>query len=320
LALGGGPRVRRGFGMAAQVWPAGGGPPAYASVRLHPDGSIDVLTGTQDLGTGARTILAQVAAEALGARLADVRVVLGDTERTPYTGNSWGSMTTPSVAPAVRMAAEDARTRLLDAGAQFLDCAPADLRVRDGVVKHVDGTRSAMIADVTRSLGQVTITGHGSRGPNPTGVGLMTFGAHFAEVAVDTATGVVRVVRLVASHDAGRIINPLLAQSQLEGGIIQGIGLALFEERVLDSRSGLPLTTGLHDYKIPTLADAPRIEASCIDAVDTVANHVGARGLAEPPIIPVAPAIANAVADALGVEVNSIPLTPWRVLAALGAA
>jgi xanthine dehydrogenase YagR molybdenum-binding subunit len=307
-------RLERGFGMAAQIWPAGGGPPAYATVRINGDGSIDVLTGTQDLGTGARTILAQVAAEALGARLHDVRVVLGDTERTPYTGNSWGSMTTASVAPAVRMAAEDARRSLLDAAAGILDCSPQDLVVRNGMIDRRDCTAHISIADVTRRLGNVTITGQGSRGPNPAGVGLMTFGAQFAEVEVDRGTGQVRVLRIVAAHDVGRVINPVLARSQLEGGILQGLGLALFEERLIDQRLGLPLNRGLHDYKIPTMADVPEIEAFCIDSVDAVANHVGARGLAEPPIIPTAPAIANAVADALGIEIDEIPLTPWRLL------
>jgi CO/xanthine dehydrogenase Mo-binding subunit len=180
------------------------------------------------------------------------------------------------------------------------------------------GAPAVPIADVTSKLGDVTIMGNGSRGPNAKGVGLMTFGAQFAEVEVDTWTGVVRVVRLTAVHDVGRVLNPLLARSQLEGGIIQGIGLALFEERVIDERLGLPLNAGLHDYKIPTMADMPLIDATCLDAVDTVANPVGARGLAEPPIIPTAPAIANAVRDALGVPLNDLPLTPWRVLAALG--
>jgi len=313
------PRWRRGFGLAAQIWPAGGGPPAYATVRIHPDGSVDVLTGTQDLGTGARTILAQVAAEALGARLADVRVILGDTERTPYTGNSWGSMTTPSVAPAVRMAAEEAREHLIEAASEILGVGVEELTVRDGMIVPCTGADPVPIAEITAQLGDVTIMGNGSRGPNPRGVGLMTFGAQFAEVEVDTWTGVVRVVRLTAVHDVGRVLNPLLARSQLEGGIIQGIGLALFEERVIDERLGLPLNTGLHEYKIPTMADMPEIDATCLDTVDTVANPVGARGLAEPPIIPTAPAIANAVVDALGgVPLNDLPLTPWRVLAALG--
>ena len=310
-------RVRRGFGLAAQIWPAGGGPPAYASVRIHADGSIDVLTGTQDLGTGARTILAQVAAEALGAKVGDVRVVLGDTERTPYTPNSWGSMTTPSVAPAVRMAAEDARDHLLEAASEILGVPVEQLDVREGMITPCTGAPAVPIAEVTAKLGDVTIMGHGSRGPNAKGVGLMTFGAQFAEVEVDTWTGVVRVVRLTAVHDAGRVLNPLLAGSQMEGGILQGIGLALFEERVIDERLGLPLNAGLHDYKIPTMADVPLIDAVCLDAVDTVANPVGARGLAEAPIIPTAPAIANAVTNALGVPLNDLPLTPWRVLAAL---
>jgi len=315
---GGAPRMRRGFGLAAQIWPAGGGPPAYATVRIHPDGSVDVLTGTQDLGTGARTILAQVAAEALGAELASVRVILGDTERTPYTANSWGSMTTPSVAPAVRMAAEEARERLIEAASELLGVAIEQLSVRNGMIVPCTGAAAVPIAQITSKLGDVTILGNGSRGPNQQGIGLMTFGAQFAEVEVDTWTGTVRVVRLTAVHDVGRVLNPLLARSQLEGGIIQGIGLALFEERVIDERLGLPLNAGLHDYKIPTMADMPEIDATCLDAVDTVANAVGARGLAEPPIIPTAPAIANAVCDALGVSVNDLPITPWRVLAAIG--
>ena len=130
-------------------------------------------------------------------------------------------------------------------------------------------------------------------------------------------TGRVRVVRFVAAHDSGRIINPRLAESQLEGGILQGIGFALFEERVLDASLGLPLNPTMHDYKIPTLADLPRIDAFFVAGADTVANHIGAKGLAEPPIIGAAPAIANAVANALGVEITELPLTPWRVLAAL---
>jgi len=258
-----------------------------------------------------------VAAEALGARLQDVRVILGDTERTPYTPNSWGSLTTPSVAPAVRMAAEEARDHLLEAASEILGVPVEKLSTRNGMIVPCTGADAVPISQVTAQLGDVTIMGNGSRGPNQRGVGLMTFGAQFAEVDVDTWTGNVRVVRLTAVHDVGRVLNPLLARSQLEGGILQGIGYALFEERVVDERLGLPLNANLHDYKIPTMSDVPAIDASCLDAVDTVANPVGARGLAEAPIIPTAPAIANAVADALGVVVNDLPITPWRVLGAL---
>ncbi|MBC7893800.1 MAG: molybdopterin-dependent oxidoreductase, partial [Cytophagaceae bacterium] len=205
---------------------------------------------------------------------------------------------------------------LREAAAEMLECHPDDLVARDSVLTTRDGARRMTFAEVTRKLGNVMIMGHGSRGPNPAGVGLASFGVQFAEVEVDVETGVVRVVRIVAAHDAGRVINPLLAGSQLEGGILQGLGFALGEERRLDPVSGRPVNTALHDYKLPTFADVPVIDAFCIDAVDVTANHVGARGLAEPPMIPTAAAIANAVADALGAEVNELPLAPWRVLRA----
>jgi xanthine dehydrogenase YagR molybdenum-binding subunit len=316
-------RLRRGRGMASVAWPAGGGPPAYATVRVNPDGTIDVLTGSQDLGTGARTVLSQIAAEAIGAKIEDVHTVLGDTERLPYTGNSWGSQTTVSVGPAVRMAAEDARAKLFEVAAQMLDTAVDELEARDSVVRARSSraprteSRELSFAQIGEHLGDIMILGNGSRGPNPDKTALYAFAAHFAEVEVDVETGQVRVLRFVAAQDSGRIINPRLAESQLEGGILQGIGFALFEERVLDERLGVPLNPTMHDYKIPTLADLPHIEAFFVAGADTLANHVGAKGVAEPPIIGVAPAIASAVADALGVEVNEIPLTPWRVLSAL---
>ncbi len=308
-------RVKRGRGVAAQTWPTGGGPPSYAHVRINSDGSVDVLAGTQDLGTGSRTILAQIAAEALGARLDTVRAVIGDTERLPYTGNSWGSMTTPSVGPAVRMAAEDAKMQLLEAAAQLLDLPLEQLTTRDSQVLP-DSAAPLPFSEICRRLGNIQIVGRGSRGPNPE-LAVVTVGAQFAEVEVDAETGVVRVVRIVAVHDAGRIINPALAESQLHGGIIQGIGYALFEERHIDRARGVTLNANLHDYMVPTMADIPAIDASFLDGADPAANHVGARGIAEPPIIPTAPAIAAAVADALGVEVCALPLTPWRVLGAL---
>ncbi len=311
--------LRRGFGMAAQVWPTGGGPPSYAHVRLNNDASIDVLAGTQDLGTGARTVLAQIAAEAIGAKLNDVRTIIGDTEALPYAGNSWGSMTTPSVGPAVRMAAEDARRLLLEAAAPMLGVSPGDLEARDSKVMVRDTDRSMTFKEITAELGHVMIIGRGTRGPNPDSVSIATFGVQFAEVEVDISTGIVKVLRIVAAHDAGRIINPTLAESQLEGGIIQGLGYALFEERVMDAKTGVQLNADLHDYRIPTMADIPKIEAYFVGDSDPAANHTGARGLAEPPIIPTAPAIAAAVADAIGAEMMEIPLTPWRVLGALAS-
>ncbi|MEX2181412.1 MAG: xanthine dehydrogenase family protein molybdopterin-binding subunit [Gemmatimonadaceae bacterium] len=309
--------LRRGVGVAAQIWSTGGGPPSYATVRINTDGTADVLTGSQDLGTGTRTILTQVAAEALGHELAKVRAVIGDTASGPYAGNSWGSMTVASLAPAVRMAAEDARRALVEAAAGMLDAPMDALETINGEVRVRDTDRAMRFGDVTAKLGNVMIIGQGSRGPNPQDAGIVTTGAQFAEVEVDVETGIVRVVRIVAVHDAGRIVNPTLAESQLEGGIIQGLGFALFEERALDARLGLPLNTGLHSYKIPTMADIPEIDGHFLDGADPKANHVGARGIAEPAIIPTAPAIAGAVADAVGVDVLELPMTPWRVLAAL---
>jgi xanthine dehydrogenase YagR molybdenum-binding subunit len=288
-------------------------------VRINRDGTIEVLTGAQDLGTGARTVLAQIAAEVIGSKLSDVRTVLGDTERLPYASNSWGSITTASVGPAVRVAAEEARESLFDAAAGILGVDPADLESRDSEI-HVKSTdKCILIGEVCEKLGDVMIIGQGSRGPNPEKTAIAAFAAQFAEVEVDTETGHVRVVRIVAAQDSGRIINPTLAESQLEGGIIQGLGYALFEERALDARLGRPLNPTMHDYKVPTIGDVPPIDAFFVETADPVANHIGAKGLAEPPIIGVAPAIANAVMDALGVELNEIPLTPWRILASLRA-
>jgi CO/xanthine dehydrogenase Mo-binding subunit len=312
-----GARLRRGVGVASQIWGAGGGPPAYATVRVNPDGTIDVLTGTQDLGTGSRTIFAQIAAESLGARLSDVRTVLGDTERTPYAGNSWGSITTASVGPAVRVAALQARERLLEAAAELLDVDVSRLGARESTVRVRDDERTMTFAQIGRKLGDVMIIGQGSRGANPQDTAICAFAAQFAEVEVNVQTGHVRVLHITSAHDSGRIINPTLAESQLEGGIIMGMGYALFEERVLDSRLGLPMNPTTHDYKIPTMADIPEIDAFFVESADTVANHTGARGIAEAPIIPTAPAIANAVADALQADVGEIPLTPWSVLRAL---
>lgn len=309
-----------GRGLACQVWPTGGGPPAYATVRLNSDASIDVLSGTQDLGTGSRTVLAQIAAEALGAKVEHVRAIIGDTQSLPYAGNSWGSMTTASVGPAVRMAAEDAKRHLFAAAAAMLDTTPDALESRDSRIVVRDTDRSMTFAEVTGKLGNVMISGKGSRGPNPQGVAINTFGVQMAEVEVDLDTGVVRVLRIVAAHDAGRIINPALAESQMQGGILQGLGYALFEERVMDARSGIVLNPSLHDYKIPTMRDVPAITVLWAGGADAAANHTGARGIAEPPIIPTAPAIAAAVADAIGAAVREIPLTPWRVLGAMAGA
>ncbi len=305
--------VRRGIGMASQLWGGGGGPPVQAQCRITPDGSIDVACGTQDLGTGTRTVLAQIAADALGFPIEKVRVHLGDTNE-PYAPPSGGSMTVASAGPAVRMAADEARKQLLDVASAFMDTSPDRLEIRDGQIRRIghEGEQMA-VADVLEQIGDYQITGKGFRGPNPPQP-IATWGAQFVEVAVDTVTGQVRVLRTTGVYDTGRVINPLTYTSQIHGGVIQGMGLALTEQRILDPQTGKSLNPNLGDYKIPVLPDVPEIEADWIGEPDFGANHLGAKGIGEPPIIPTPAAIANAVADALGVRIYDLPITPQRVL------
>src|SRR5262249_14460551 len=155
------------------------------------------------------------------------------------------------------------------------------------------------------------------RGPNPTGMQVLTFGVQVAEVAVDVETGEVRVERVAAIHDVGRVINPLGASSQVEGGIIQGIGHTLSENRLLDPKTGRTLTTSLHAYKMPTIADVPEIVTALLDVPDKHLTNLGAKGLGEPPIVPTAAAIANAIRDATGADVRSLPITREEMLRAL---
>jgi xanthine dehydrogenase YagR molybdenum-binding subunit len=206
---------------------------------------------------------------------------------------------------------------VLEAAAELLSTDASNLDLSGSVVSVRGEDRTMTLAQIGRKLGDVMIMGQGSRGANPQNTAICAFAAQFAEVEVDVETGRVRVLHITSAHDSGRIINPTLAESQLEGGIIQGLGFALFEERVLDASLGISMNPNTHDYKMPTMSDIPIIDAFFVDSSDVVANHVGARGIAEAPIIPTAPAIANAVADAIGVRVGEIPLTPWRVLAAL---
>jgi len=319
---------RYGWGMASQIWGGGGGPPARAIAKLLSDGTAEVLAGVQDIGTGTRTVLAQIAAEELGIGLDAVRVVVGDTLSTPYGPTSSGSQTLPSAGPAVRAAAADLRQQLLVLAAQMLEQRDAgleigagDLVVEEGqVVLRADPVRRIPVGEVARRLGGHTLIGQGARGPNPEEARAGTFGAQFVRVAVNVETGQVRVLRVVAVHDVGRIINPLTARSQVCGGIIQGMGYATMEERLVDGPTGLHLNADLEAYHLPTVMDVPRMEALFVDDADPLLNNIGARGLGEPPIIPTAPAILNAVCAALALRLTDLPLTPRRILEAIRAA
>jgi xanthine dehydrogenase YagR molybdenum-binding subunit len=312
-----GPR-RRGFGLAAHDWGGSGYPPGYAWVKLNADGTVEVVTGTQDIGTGARTGLTQVAAEELGVPVEQVVVHLGDTGTGVYAPVSSGSATQATIGPAVRAAAAEARRHLLAAAAPMLEASASDLRVADGTISVAGAAhRDIAIAEVTRRIAPHMIQGHGARGPNPKGKSVRTFGVQCVEVEVDVETGEVRVVRVVAAHDCGRIVNPALVDSQVYGGVTQGIGFALTEERIVDGRRGIVLNANLEEYKIPTVADVPDIVHAHVDHPDPDANPTGAKGIGEPPVVPTAPAIANAIFDAVGVRLREAPLSRRRLLAAL---
>ena len=313
-ARGSAPHRRRGMGMSSQIWGGGGGPPAYASVHLNPDGTAVVRAGTQDIGTGTRTIIAQLCAEELGIAVEDVRVLIGDTD-APFGPISAGSLTTASVGPAIRLAAADARSQLLGAASGLLEVHESELRVERGHIVSRGGR--VPVREVFEKLENYTVVGKGARHPNPEDAVLKTFGAHFAEVEVDTRTGEILVLHIVAVHDIGRIVNPMTAASQVEGGVIQALGFALTEERLVDRITGRVLNANLEAYKVPTVRDVPKITARFVDRPDTKANNIGSKGLGEPPIIPTAAAVANAVANALGIRLRTLPMTPARVLEAL---
>lgn len=308
---------KRGIGMASQTWGGGGGPPAHAMVRFNSDGTIEVQAGSQDIGTGTKTAFAQIAAEELGVPLESIRVRVGDTQKVPYGPASWGSITTPSVGPAVRMAAADARKQLLEIASSFMELPATYLTLEDGYVA-IEGSKEGRrpIKSILEEIGDYMITGKGYRGPNPTEQ-VKTWGAQIAEVEVNIATGQVRVIRIAAVHDVGRVINPKGLQSQFFGGILQGMGFGLIEERVVDKSTGYVLNSGLDDYHLPTIADTPEMLVAAVGRADTLANHVGSKGAGEPPIIPTAAAIANAIYNATGARVYSLPVTPRRMLEAI---
>jgi xanthine dehydrogenase YagR molybdenum-binding subunit len=306
--------------MASQIWYGGGGPPSYAWIRVTSDARAQVVTAMQDIGTGSRTAMAQIAAEELGFPLDRIEVSLGDTSRGPFASISAGSSTIPSMGPAVRAAAADAKRQLLEIAAQRYHLEERVLDIRDGNVVSADGNLNTPVEQLVEVLEDAQILGKGARGPNPTGMSVLTFGIHVVEVAVDVETGEIVVDRVFAAHDVGRIINALGARSQVEGGIIQGIGHTLSELRLHDPETGQILTTTLDAYRMPTIADVPEIVCEFVDKPDEHLTNLGSKGLGEPPIVPIAAAIANAIRDATGADVHELPISREEMLRALEAA
>jgi xanthine dehydrogenase YagR molybdenum-binding subunit len=309
---------RRGIGFAAHDWVGGAGsPPGYCWIEMNSDGSVDVVTGTQDIGTGTRTGLAQVAAEELGLPLERIAFHLGDTGTGPYAPVSSGSATQATMGPAIRAAAKQVKAELLKIAATVLEASEDDLSVREGRV-HVAGQpgEGTPVEEIMQQVAPHTLHGQGAREPNPEDVSVRTFGAQFVEVEVDIDTGEVTVLRVVTAHDIGRIVNPTLVDSQVIGGITQGVGFGVSEGRIVDDRLGLVLNGNLEDYYVPTIADVPEIEHIHVDVPDVKANSTGAKGVGEPPLVPTAPAIANAIFDATGIRVHTTPITRDSILSA----
>jgi CO/xanthine dehydrogenase Mo-binding subunit len=307
----------RGVGLAVGGW-LGGLQPASAVVSLNADGTISVVVGAADI-TGTNTSFAQIAAEVLNVPLEMVRVVTADTDAAPYAGMSAGSKVTFTVGRAVKLAAEDARQQILGIASQRLEAPPEELEMADGVVR-VRGQPQKQLT--FRELGRWS-TSFGGRYPPIVGRGAVAprlqapgFTAQAAEVEVDPETGQVRVLSYVVAQDVGFAINPALVEGQMQGGACQGLGLALFEEMSYDQHGRL-LNPNLLDYRLPTTMDVPPIETIIVE-VPSEDGPYGARIVGEPAIVPGPAAIANAVADALGVRVFEAPITPERVLRALG--
>ncbi|HSQ79069.1 MAG TPA: molybdopterin cofactor-binding domain-containing protein [Candidatus Bathyarchaeia archaeon] len=260
--------------------------------------------------------MAVVAAECLGMEPADITVKEGSSDY-PWAPISGGSLTTPSVAPAVRDAGLKAAARLKELAAVRLKIAAGDVVMAGRKFSSKsDPSRSATYAEVFRDLRRETVF-HGERLGMPEEYAYNTFAAHFAEVEVNLETGQIRVLKYAAAHDSGQIVNTLTAESQVIGAVTQGLSAGIFEERVMDDVTGHSVNTNLRDYKIATALDIPEITTLFADKIDPHINNIGAKGLGEPPRIPSSAAIANAVYNAIGVHVREIPMTPKRVLEAL---
>jgi len=309
--------VRRGVGMAACLWIAGaGGPPSTVLVKLFADGSVNLNMGASDIGTGTKSVMAMVVAEELGVDPDGIQIEHADTGTTQFATPSGGSKTIPTESPTVRRAALAVKEQLFEMAAEQLEVDPGELVLEEGrVVSTKDRSKSLGVTEVQKLQRRGLIVGVGYRGDNPEGKVVNPFGAQFCEVEVDMRTGEVRLLRFVAAHDSGRVMNRLTYDNQVFGGIVMGIGLAATEMRILDrNATGKMVNANWHDYKIPTMLDVPPdMESVPFDRPDPEANPSGAKGLGEPATIPTAAAIANAVFHATGVRVTDTPINPMQM-------
>jgi putative selenate reductase molybdopterin-binding subunit len=315
------PNIRRGIGFALCMH--GSGIPLIdmgaCSIKMNDDGSFNLLVGATDLGTGADTVLAQIAAEVLGVPVDDILVYAADTDLTPFDTGAYASSTTYISGMAVKKAAEAARARIAARAARMLGLEETgEVRLHDRRAWAADG-RYVSLEDLalnalhTENQEQIIGTASHVSGDSPS-----PFAAQLAEIDVDVETGEVTVNKLVMAVDCGVAINPVTASGQVEGGMIQALGYALTEELVLDD-TGCPVNAQLGPYWIYRADDAPPTEVFLVETMEPT-GPFGAKAIGEIPIDGVAPAVRNAILDATGVAINAIPLTPERVWRALHAA
>ena len=313
--------VRRGVGIAAYCIERGGYAPfsAKADVVARPDGSVEVQAGVVEIGAGQITILPMIAAEELGLPPERIHIHHGDTDGTHYAPSSHASRITSEMGPAVLQAAAQVRGRLCELVAARLEVSPLDLVAAEERI-YVRGVpeRGMSFTEACALMDGPEIRATGSRAPNPDDVIFRLFGAHGAEVEVDVETGELRVLRIVCSHDIGRPINPKLVESQQYGGAVMGLGYGLYEEAELDGKSGVLLTPDVHQYRVPTALETPVIEARNVEREDAFYPY-SAKPVGEAPLVGVMPAVRNAIRHALDLGIDTLPITPARILEALAA-
>ncbi len=325
---------RRGRGIACMWYPIGftaSANPSAAVVKVNEDGTATLLTGTVETGQGSLTVLAQIAAQALGIATDDVHVVSADTDTTPMDTGAIASRTTYVTGNAVMLAAENAKKILFEVAAPLLGVEPAHLEAKDHKIQ-VKGfpQRNMHIGDVaehargvkgTPPIGSATFNPAVLKLDPETGQGkpfaTYVYATQIAEVDVDDETGEVEVLRIVASHDCGAPINPMLVEGQVEGGISMGVGFALQEEMLFDANGRL-INPNLTNYIMPTSLDMPSVEVDIVDSYDET-GPFGAKGVGEPTCVSTAAAILNAIHNAVGVRVTSLPATAEKVFAGIQA-
>jgi xanthine dehydrogenase YagR molybdenum-binding subunit len=274
--------------------------------------------GAADLGTGTKTVMALVVAEELGVPLDRIQIENADTGITEFTRPSGGSKTVFADSPAVRAAALEVKERVLEMAAAQLRVPVSGLSLENGAVLVQEGGKKLAFRDIAPFRSQQVVVGIGVREPDPTEKVVRPFVVHFAEVEVNIHTGEMRVLRMLAAHDSGRVADLLTYRNQVIGGLTMGIGFAMTERRIMDANTGKMANANWHDYKIPTAMDVPADKTVVpIDLHDTECNTTGTKGIGEPATIPTAAAIANAFHHATGLRITAAPITPAAVLTLL---